>query len=103
MKNLMSGLVTSEQELKGLMMNKLGAVILAAGKGKRMKSKASNKVTLQISGKPMILHALDLVKELNADPIIIVVGFAKESVKKIITENAMPARPAGGAARRAGR
>lgn len=72
-------------------MSKVGAVILAAGKGKRMKLNTANKVTLQISGKPMIVHALDLVKSLNINPTVVVIGFAKESVKKIITENAMPA------------
>lgn len=63
------------------MKEKLGAIILAAGKGSRMKSKKFNKVTLSLGGKPMILHTSQLLKKVNASPIIIVVGFAKNSVR----------------------
>ena len=72
-------------------MTRLAGVILAAGKGSRMKSKGTNKVTLLLGGKPMIVHAVDLVSRLRVSPIVVVVGFAKESVKKLITEDAMPA------------
>lgn len=68
-------------------MNNLAGIILAAGKGKRMKSKTSNKVTLLLGNKPMIVHALNLLEKLNISPIVIVVGFAKDSVKKLITSN----------------
>ncbi len=67
-------------------MSNVGAVILAAGKGKRMKSKAFNKVTLELGGKPMIKYAVELAQSLKLSPIIVVVGFAKESVKKLIGE-----------------
>ena len=65
-------------------MNKLGGVILAAGKGKRMKSKTSNKVTLLLGNKPMIVYAVELLGGLKLSPIVVVVGFAKDSVKKLI-------------------
>ena len=68
-------------------MNKLAGVILAAGKGTRMKSKTFNKVTLELGGKPMIKHAVELVQSLKLSPIVIVVGFAKDSVKKLIPGN----------------
>lgn len=64
-----------------------GGIILAAGKGKRMKSKDSNKVTVKLGDKPMILHALNLLEEADVSPIIVVVGFAKESVKSLINGN----------------
>lgn len=71
-------------------MNKLAAIVLAAGKGKRMrppnglKSKTINKVALLLSKKPMILYAVDLLESLKINPIIVVVGFAKESVIDIL-------------------
>lgn len=69
------------------MKTKLAGVILAAGKGSRMKSKAYNKVTLLLGNKPMVVHGVDLLSRLQISPIIVVVGFAKESVKKLITGN----------------
>lgn len=65
-------------------MNKVGAIILAAGKGKRMNSKTVNKVVLPLENKPMILHTLDLLKKFKIDPIIVVVGFAKKSVMEVL-------------------
>lgn len=59
---------------------KLAGVILAAGKGKRFGSKNINKVTLQVAGRPIILYGVELLKKLSIEPIIVVVGFAKESV-----------------------
>ena len=56
------------------------AIILAAGKGKRMNSKTVNKVALPLGNKPMILHTCDILEKLGIKPIIIVVGFAKDSV-----------------------
>ncbi len=67
-------------------MNKIGGVILAAGMGSRMNSTTTNKVALPLAGKPMIVHGLDLLERLNVDPVVIVVGFAKESVMKAITK-----------------
>lgn len=65
-------------------MNKISAVILAAGKGKRMNLKKVNKVVLPLGNKEMILHAVDRLIELDINLIIVVVGFAKESVMKIL-------------------
>ena len=57
----------------------LGAIILAAGKGKRMHLKNANKVTLLLGKKPMIVHTVDLLEKIHAHPIIVVVGFASKS------------------------
>ena len=65
-------------------MSNIGGVILAAGKGTRMNSTTTNKVALPLAGKPMIVHSLDLLERLNVDPVVIVVGFAKESVMSVI-------------------
>ncbi|OGH47330.1 MAG: hypothetical protein A3A51_00980 [Candidatus Levybacteria bacterium RIFCSPLOWO2_01_FULL_39_10] len=64
-------------------MTKTGAIILAAGKGKRMKSKISNKVTMKLGDKPMVMHAVELLEGMKVIPIVIVVGFAKDSVKNL--------------------
>lgn len=64
------------------MKNNLGAIILAAGKGKRMNSKNHNKVVFHLADKPMILHTYELLKSIKLKSIVVVVGFAKESVIK---------------------
>jgi bifunctional UDP-N-acetylglucosamine pyrophosphorylase/glucosamine-1-phosphate N-acetyltransferase len=66
------------------MNNNLGAIILAAGKGKRMNSKTVNKVAMQLADKPMIVHAIDLLEELTIKHIVVVVGYAKKSVIDIL-------------------
>lgn len=68
-------------------MKKIAAIILAAGKGKRMKSKKTNKVINLLGNKQMILHIVDRLRELLIFPIVVVVGFAKESVMKVLSES----------------
>lgn len=63
---------------------KIGAIVLAAGKGSRMKSKDVNKVTVTVAEKPLILHIIERLEDIRLYPIIVVVGFAKESVRKIL-------------------
>lgn len=65
-------------------MKKIAAIILAAGKGKRMKSKRINKVIIPLGNKQMILYVVDKLAELLISPIIVVVGFAKESVMEVL-------------------
>ena len=69
------------------MKTNLAGIVLAAGEGKRMKSKTSNKVTLLLGEKPIVVHGVELLKSLKISPIIIVVGFAKESVKKLFRKD----------------
>lgn len=64
--------------------NTIGAIVLAAGKGKRMNSKEANKVTLDIAGKPLIAHIIDRLHEVNLTTVVVVVGFAKKSVMNIL-------------------
>lgn len=56
------------------------AIILAAGKGKRMQMETGNKVTAKIGEKPMIAHIVDFIKHLAIEKIIVVVGHHKQSV-----------------------
>lgn len=63
---------------------KLGAIILAAGQGKRMKTSGINKVTLHLDEKPIISHIVHFMKRMTIQTIVVVVGHAKESVMKTL-------------------
>lgn len=56
------------------------AVVLAAGQGKRMKSKLY-KVLHPVCGKPMVGHVLETVKATGCERSIVVVGHGAESVQ----------------------
>ncbi len=60
-------------------MSSLAAIILAAGKGTRMKS-ARAKVTFPLADKPMIQRVVNTALEMNCQSITVVVGFLKETV-----------------------
>lgn len=68
-------------------MSKLSAIILAAGEGKRMKSKYS-KVLHKISDKPMLKCVYDSVKEAGVEECIVVVGHKAEDVKNYMGDRA---------------
>jgi bifunctional UDP-N-acetylglucosamine pyrophosphorylase/glucosamine-1-phosphate N-acetyltransferase len=55
-------------------------VILAAGKGTRMRSKL-HKVLHKVAGHPMLLHLLDTVDDLGASRRVVVVGDGREQVE----------------------
>jgi len=58
----------------------LAVIILAAGKGTRMKSSLA-KVLQPLSGKTLLHYVLETVRELNADRVSVVVGFQANKVK----------------------
>ena len=65
-------------------MNKIGYIILAAGKGIRMKSPLP-KVALNFAGKPMINRVIDAINLCDEDALkCVVVGYKFEEIKKII-------------------
>lgn len=59
------------------------AVILAAGKGTRMKSKLY-KVLHPVMDRPMVQHVIDQVKTVQLDKLVTIVGFGAEKVEKQI-------------------
>ncbi len=61
-------------------MQNLTGIILAAGKGTRMNSTDKNKVALKVKGEPMLVRTIRILREAGVDNIVVVVGFAKESV-----------------------
>ena len=58
----------------------LAVIILAAGKGTRMKSQLA-KVLQPLSGKTLLHYVLETVQELGADRVAVVVGFQADKVK----------------------
>ena len=66
----------------------LHVVVLAAGKGTRMKS-ARPKVLHQIAGRPIIEHVLRTVDQLNAATTVLVIGHGGDEVR-----GALASRPA---------
>ena len=58
----------------------LQALVLAAGKGTRMKS-ARTKVLHPVLGVPLLEHVLRTVLEAGADPVTVVVGHQAEAVE----------------------
>ncbi len=65
------------------MKNNLAAIILAAGKGERMKSELP-KVLHPLCSRPMLGYVLDLVKELKIRDFIVVLGYKHEDVQEFL-------------------
>lgn len=59
------------------------AIVLAAGKGTRMKSEQP-KCAHKIIDKPMVEYVVDTLKELKIKNIITVVGYGKEQIMKLL-------------------
>lgn len=66
---------------------RLAAVILAAGKGTRMKS-ALPKVLHRVGGKPMLGHVLEAVQRAGAEKTVVVAGFGKDQVAAYVENHA---------------
>jgi len=64
----------------------LSVVILAAGKGTRMRSSLP-KVLHRVADIPMVGHVIDAARQLNAENIYIIYGFGGEVLKATLTEN----------------
>lgn len=64
--------------------DKFSVVILAAGKGKRMKNNDIPKVLAELAGKPLIGHVLEQTAMIGTDRIVTVVGHHKEKVIEYI-------------------
>lgn len=59
------------------------AVVLAAGKGTRMKSDLP-KVLVQVCGRPMIDYVLDVLEEAGFDRLLVVVGYRQDLVREAL-------------------
>ena len=61
----------------------LHIVVMAAGKGTRMKS-AHSKVLQKLAGKPLLLHVLDTAAALQAAQAVVITGHQAESVETAV-------------------
>lgn len=66
---------------------KVMAIVLAAGQGKRMKSKLY-KVLHPVCGKPMVGHVVETVKQLASERTVVVVGHGADKVKAYLEASA---------------
>ena len=64
-------------------MNKLKVIILAAGEGKRMKSKLP-KVLHKVQGRTMLDHVIDAAEKSGAEDICVVIGHGADEVKAAV-------------------
>jgi len=62
-------------------LSELAVVILAAGKGTRMKSDLV-KVLHPVAGSPMVSYPLDLARSLKPSRLVVVVGFQADLVQE---------------------
>ena len=67
-------------------MEKLATVIMAAGKGKRMRNPEKSKVMFDFKGVPMIEHVINLSLKIDSEIIIPIVGHQKQTVIDFISE-----------------
>jgi len=65
---------------------KLAVIVMAAGKGTRMKSDMA-KVMHPLWGRPMILSVLETAHKIGGDPIVVVVGHQKERVMEELKDS----------------
>ena len=64
----------------------LSIVLLAAGQGKRMKTKKP-KPLVELADKPLIQYSLDTAMKLNPERTVLVTGYKKDEVKKYVLSN----------------
>ena len=65
--------------------NMISAILLAAGQSKRMGGE--NKLTKKIQGVPLIKHSVKNILASSVDELIIVLGYQKEIIEKVIDKN----------------
>ena len=63
----------------------ISAILLAAGQSKRMTGE--NKLTKEIQGSPLIKHSVKNILVSSIDELIIVLGYQKEIIEKLIDTN----------------
>ncbi len=64
-------------------MDKMAAVVLAAGQGTRMRSDRP-KVLHRLLGRPLVQFPIDLARRIGSEPIVIVVGHGREMVEETV-------------------
>lgn len=67
--------------------DRVAVIILAAGKGTRMKSERA-KVLHSVAGKPMILYIIDVAVRIAGNDVVVVIGTQAEQVRKLVSAHA---------------
>ena len=65
----------------------LAVVIMAAGKGTRMKNPDMAKVMYEINGKPMLGYVIELAMKIQAEKTLVIVGWQKQSVAEFVSQS----------------
>ncbi|MFB3926134.1 MAG: NTP transferase domain-containing protein [Syntrophales bacterium] len=68
--------------------SRLAAIILAAGKGTRMKSELA-KVLHPLLGAPMLSYPVAAAKEVGSEEIVVVIGHQADSIRKALDDRAI--------------
>jgi len=71
--------------------NSIAAIVLAAGKGTRMKTRRA-KVLHEVCGRPLAYYPVTRALELGADPVVVVVGHQAEEVEATLRAH-LPGAP----------
>lgn len=81
--------LTGGRRGKPCRMRPLSAVVLAAGVGTRMRS-SRPKPLHRLCGRPMVLHVLDALADLEVERAVMVIGHGADRVTKALSEQAPP-------------
>ena len=74
--------------MNGFEKQKVSAIILAAGKGKRMKG-AVAKVLHPLCGKPMLTYSIDAARAVNVEKIVVIIGHQAGLVRKAFNDQGL--------------
>ena len=66
-------------------MQNIHSVVLAAGLSRRMNSRRTNKVCLELLGKPVIVRVLEALKNSHINSHTVVTGASAEQVMKVLS------------------
>ena len=67
----------------------LAAVVMAAGKGKRLRSRIP-KVLHEVCGRPVLWHVLDALRAVKPDPVVVVIGHGRDEVEQAVRSWNLP-------------
>src|SRR5881394_2904159 len=70
-------------EASGRASGALAAIVLAAGKGTRMRSSRA-KVLHELLGRPLVAYPVGVARELGATPVVAVLGHQLETVAAVL-------------------
>jgi UDP-N-acetylglucosamine pyrophosphorylase len=68
-------------------LNSFATVIMAAGKGTRMKDPTKAKVMYEVLGKPLLYYVVETAKQLGSAKIVVIVGYQRESVIQFLSNS----------------